>query len=1215
MSLFDLIAPILRTDDFLSLAEAARGYSLERRRGLGLMRAARPALLAALHHELAWPILYLTSSVEASRTATDALRALALTRAGPNELTYIQRFIEPNTAFYDTVAPVLDVTIQRSVSLASLSVRGEVESAPPIIVASPRALMHPTLSPAHFQAMTRVLRRDQSIALETMLAHWVSVGYENESVVERIGSFSRRGGIIDVWPPAQTNPARIELFGSQIESIRLFDPGTQRSGELLERLIITPLESAQAADISPDTQGRTHASFATLLDYLGERALLVLDDEEELHDAWLVLENRAERERETAVPVEEGAQTSAATNAMAGNVPFVQWDAMDATLQRQASVLVLGQAAGAPTLSRHPFASHFRTPPHFAGQLTPVMDYLRGNVSEATENSLATVVVSRQSARLAELWSERNSTLASQTALDELLTGSLTFVSGALPEGFIFSAEVDERLSNRDWRLPDKGGLKTEDGITSRTEGPSAMANARSSIAHRPTSTSDLSSSYSNLALITDAEIFGYVRPEPFQYGRTRRSAPESAFSDWQPGDVVVHEDYGIGIFRGLVRLTVNTGTPAEPVEGEREYLLLEYADADRLYVPLHQLDRVSRYVGHDDSHPPLSKLGTPEWTTTKQKARGAAAEVARDMLKLYASRELAQGVAFSKDTTWQAELEASFPYVETEDQLIAIEDVKHDLEHTRPMDRLICGDVGFGKTEVALRAAFKAVQDGYQVAVLVPTTVLAQQHRNTFTKRLAPYPIRIEMLSRFRTVAERRRVLDELKEGRVDVVIGTHALLASTVQFANLGLLVIDEEQRFGVSAKEKLKKLRTSVHVLTLTATPIPRTLYFGLSGIRDVSRIETPPAERLPIISYVGPFDDVIVKQAIQRELDREGQVFFVHNRVNTIHLLEQKLRRLLPDASMAVAHGQMQERQLARIMSEFADGNTSILLSTNIVESGLDIPNANTIIVDRADHFGLADLYQLRGRVGRSTTQAYAYFLYDRKTVMTSEARERLETLREAAGLGAGYMIAMRDLELRGAGDILGPRQSGQVASIGLDLYTRLLAREVSTLRALRDGTALPEPEPAPITIDLPLTIGLPQDYIGDQPLRLQMYRRIASLDTEEKIRLFEEELIDRFGKLPLPTVNLTYQARMKLYAARLGAQSITTEGNRFVIRADAIEQMDRAALVRLLGEDAAIGRRQVAFLRSGPAELWKNHLMQVVEALADLRVAITEETVP
>ncbi len=1172
MSLYGLIAPILRNPDFQSLAQSVQGRSIGSSQGLGLMRAARPLLVAALQHELRCPIVYLASSVEGARTAYDALRSLALTgsdiAAAPAD---ILRFIEPNTAFYDTVAPVIDVTVQRGAVLAALhrcSLKDADAISNPVIVTSPRALMHPALPTTAFTAATRTLRRDQTIALETMLAHWVSCGYENESVVERIGAFSRRGGIIDVWPPAHPLPARVELFGNQIESIRTFDPGTQRSGELLDRLIVSPLES-----MAPKPAG---AQQTTLLDYLSADGLLIVDDEEELREAWTVLEAKAERERETSQPDGEGvSRESGASAARARSFPYITWDGYQVSRKRVSDALVLGQALDLHEPVRHPLAAHFTAAPHFAGQLGPVMEYLRGSV-ERTEDCAAqageracVAVVSRQAARLAELWSERNDAIASQTGYGEP-AGGLSFITGALPEGFIFAEHV-----------PPAGR------VPGYAEQPAA-----------------------SLILVTDAEIFGYVRPESWQFGRARKAAPERAFADWQAGDVVVHEDYGIGIFRGLVRLTVNTGTLTEPAEGEREYLLLEYSDADRLYVPLHQLDRVSRYVGSDESRPALSKLGTTEWVQVKQKARGAAAQVARDMLQLYASREMAQAVALSKDTPWQAELEASFPYVETDDQLHAIQDVKRDLERTRPMDRLICGDVGFGKTEVALRAAFKAVQDDFQVALLVPTTVLAQQHWVTFTRRIASYPVKIEMLSRFRTSAEKHKVVEGLRDGSVDIVIGTHALLSGSVQFANLGLLIIDEEQRFGAAAKEKLKKLRTSVHVMTLSATPIPRTLYFGLTGIRDVSRIETPPAERLPIISYVGPFDDQVVKQAIQRELDREGQVFFVHNRINTIHLLETKLRRLLPDASIAVAHGQMEERALARIMNEFTDGRTDILLSTNIVESGLDISNANTIIIDRADHFGLSDLYQLRGRVGRSTTQAYAYFLYDRRMHMTPEARERLETLREAAGIGAGYMIAMRDLELRGAGDILGPRQSGQVASIGLDLYTRLLTREVALMRALRDGTAPPEPEPLPVTIDLPLTIGLPQNYIGDQPLRLQMYRRVASLDTEEKIRLFEEELEDRFGKLPQPALNLTYQARLKLYAAALGAQSITTEGNRFVVRADAIEKLERNALVRLLGEGANIGRRQVSFLRSGPPGVWKMRLMQLLAQLAEMAALVS-----
>ncbi len=1107
---------------------------------LGLPRAARPFIVSALQHALGRPILYVASSVEAARTTADALRSLAAPDAN-RDGGAVRRFAEPNTAFYDTVPPVADIIAQRSAVLACLAAPA-VGVVPPVIVTSPRALMHPTLPAIRFKAATRVIQQDQTLALESMLAHWVSIGYDNQSVVEQIGAFSRRGGIIDVWPPSLPSPARIELFGNQIDSIRLFDPGTQRSQDRIQRIVITPLETG-AGNASADTP----PALASLIDYLGESGLLVIDDEEELREAWLELEARARRERDTI-----------GDPALITTPGYLTWDAFQTAQRRQRATLILGQAIDARArLTASSLAAMFTPAPHFAGQLTPLLDYAQPRATQP-DRSPNIIIVSRQARRLAEVWSERRAPIAAADTLSAPPEGSPTFVTGALPAGFIFEGE-------------DATG---------------------------------------NFVLLTDAEIFGHVRPEPWIAPRRSRLAPERAFSDWQPGDAVVHEDYGIGIYRGLVRLTVNTGTPQAPVEGEREYLLLEYAEGDRLYVPLHQLDRISRYVGGDDSRPALNKLGTPDWTQTKHRARGAAAEVAREMLALYAQRELATGRVFSPDTPWQAELEASFPYVETEDQMRAIAEVKADMEQGRPMDRLICGDVGYGKTEVALRAAFKAVQDGAQVAVLVPTTVLAQQHWVTFLRRMASYPVTIEVLSRFRSPAEKREVLEKLEEGSVDIVIGTHALLSNRVRFKQLGLLIIDEEQRFGVKAKEKLKQLRTSVDVITLTATPIPRTLYFSLSGIRSISRIETPPAERLPIISYIGPFDDTIVQQAIQRELDRDGQVFFVHNRINSIYLVEQKLRRLIPEATLAIAHGQMDEKRLARIMTDFADGNIDILLCTNIIENGLDIPNANTIIVDRADHFGLAELYQLRGRVGRSTTQAYGYFLYDRKSRMTPEARERLNTLREIAGLGAGYMIAMRDLELRGAGDILGPKQSGHVSSIGLDLYTRLLSREISVLRALRDGAALPEPEPQPVTIDLPLTVGLPESYVGDSTLRVQLYRRVASLDTEEKVQQFEDELADRFGKLPQPALNLTYQARLKLHATTLGAQSITTEGNRFVVRADVIEKLDRAAVERLLGEGAIVGRRQLSFARSGPAEIWKARLMDVMAGLAELARPLT-----
>ncbi len=1117
--------------------------------GCAFPRAVRPYLAAALFARLGRPLLYVTASVEQSRLIADALSLLTGVEA--------QRFAEPNTAFYDTIKPVRTVIAQRSAVLAALAAPG---ANPALVVTSPRALMHPTLPARAAGRDASSIQIDQTLSLDQTLSHWVSIGYENEQVVERPGAFSRRGGIIDVWPPGEATPVRIELFGNSVDSIRRFDPDTQRSGETLKRIAITPLDVV-ADDDAP----------ATLIEHLPSNALLIFDDAAELADAWRELEARAERELATLSAAGEGdddgdgeadGDDDRGANAMspkpaARRPPFVGWDAFVAAIQTR-SPITLGYAGNA---DGHALGRVITAAPHFASQINTALDYLRGQ--RAAGDAASTLVISRQAARIADLWSEAESALAATPELRDPPARGLSFVIQALPGGFC-------------WR---------EQGQTA-------------------------------LVVLTDAELFGHVKPESFSRGRARKRAPEKAFADWRPGDAVVHEDYGVGIFRGLVKLTVNTGTPGAPQEGEREYLLLEYLDADRLYVPLHQLDRVQRYVGGEEDKPRLDKLNSGDWERQKGKAKGAAADIARDMLTLYAQREIAKGHAFARDSAWQAELESSFPFVETEDQLSAIDAVKADMESERPMDRLVIGDVGFGKTEVALRAAFKAVQDGKQVAVLVPTTVLAQQHWNTFSRRLAPFPITVEMHSRFRTAAERRALLERLAEGAIDIVIGTHGLVADKVRFKDLGLLIIDEEHRFGVAAKEKLKQLRASIDVLTLSATPIPRTLYFGLSGVRAISTIETPPAERLPIINFVGPWDDLLVQQAIRRELDRDGQVFLVHNRIQSIDLLEQKLRRLVPEAILAVAHGQMDERQLARIMLDFAEGRVDLLLCTNIIESGLDIPNANTILVDNADHFGLAELHQLRGRVGRSTIQAYAYFLHDRRGRITSEARERLETLRESAGIGAGYSISMRDLEMRGAGDILGAKQSGHITAVGFELYTRLLSREINTLRALRDGTPPPPPEPKPVVIDLPLTIGLPESYVNDEALRVQLYRRVASLDSEDKVRAFEEELSDRFGRLPPAALNLTYQVRLKLLANALGASAITTEGNRFTLRADALEalvpQMNRVQ--RLLGEDALIGRKQVSFLRKGPPEEWKRRLMDTIVKLSEMlraRQAVAE----
>jgi transcription-repair coupling factor (superfamily II helicase) len=755
------------------------------------------------------------------------------------------------------------------------------------------------------------------------------------------------------------------------------------------------------------------------------------------------------------------------------------------------------------------------------------------------------VVVSRQVARIRELWHDQEQAFRSSAAPGHELKSIPEFMEGTLSEGWILSLPDGKRLN-----------------------------------------------------LLTDSEVFGWERPQPRLRSRQAAAAPESEYTDFKLGDYVVHVDYGVGRYAGLLRRTMD-GI-------DREYLTVEYDGGDAIFVPVYQADRLSRYVGPSGEAPALTRLGGAEWSTVKQKVRESVLEVAKELLDLYARRQVASGHAFAADTVWQQDLEASFPYIETEDQLEAINAVKRDMELKRPMDRLLCGDVGYGKTEVALRAAFKAVTDGRQVAVLVPTTVLAQQHFETFRQRLAPFPVNVEMLSRFRSPKEQERIIQALKVGGIDIVIGTHRLIQSDVLFKDLGLVVIDEEQRFGVTHKEHFKKLRTEVDVLTLTATPIPRTLYMALTGVRDISQISTPPAERLPIITHIGPYSARLVRQAVLREIERGGQVFFVHNRVQTIHGMELHLHQLVPEARVGVAHGQMHEDDLSKVMIQFNKGEIDVLLSTSIIESGLDIPNANTLIVDRGDTFGLAQLYQLRGRVGRGAQRAYAYFFRHRKKTPTPEGQERLEVIAENTQLGAGYSIAMRDLEMRGAGDLLGTRQHGMIAAVGFHLYTRMLAQAV---RQLRQATGIPAADEGaqapgmrlPVSVDLPLEIGIPVEYIPDQNLRLKLYRRLADLEQEEELDRLEEEFADRFGPLPEQVQSLFFQMRVKLKAQIAGLASVAFEGEQIVLRYPPLPEGITERNLPSLGKDVRAGRNAYWMAANG-ADDWRPRLQ---EALSEI----------
>lgn len=696
-----------------------------------------------------------------------------------------------------------------------------------------------------------------------------------------------------------------------------------------------------------------------------------------------------------------------------------------------------------------------------------------------------------------------------------------------------------------------------------------------------------------NVHLFTDSEIFGYVKKRRFE--KKRITPQEKPIIGFKQGGLVVHVDHGLAKFGGVRKMQAESG--------DKEYLVLEYAAGDKLYVPLEQISRVNRYIGAGDPAPTLSRLGSSEWAKVKKKAEESVEIVAKDLLELYASREVAEGYSFAKDTVWQREMESSFPYVETSDQLKAQKMVKEDMENKKPMDRLILGDVGYGKTEVAIRAAFKAVMDGKQVAVLVPTTILAQQHLKTFKERLSAFPITIDMLSRLRTNVEQQNIVEIVAGGGMDIIIGTHRLLQKDISFKKLGLVIIDEEQRFGVNHKERLKKMRKEVDVLTLSATPIPRTLHMSLVGVRDMSVMETPPESRLPIKTYLSAYDEELVREAVLREVEREGQVFFVHNRVQSIEYTAEKLRILIPEAKIAVAHGQMAEGALESVMGEFTQGLIDVLVCTTIIESGVDVPNANTLMVHNAENFGLTQLYQLRGRVGRGANLAYAYFLYERGKKLTSEAEKRLTAIFETTELGAGYNIAMKDLEIRGAGHLLGIKQSGNINAVGFTLYNEMLAQAVREQKALHKGV-LPQTirerrVPAP-SVSLPFDASIPISYISDEVMRMSYYKQLNEVSNLEEIADIKLELEDRFGRMPNELKNLLYVVKIRELARKAWVETVSSRKG--IIKIMLVDGMffDRVKLSEFRLHGIGIGRNQLSIDTLQIEKSWQELLEEVLE---------------
>ncbi len=960
----------------------------------------------------------------------------------------------------------------------------------------------------------------EEISREALLRKMVESGYQNVPVVEDPGTFSSRGGILDIYSPQMEKPVRLEFFGDLLETLRSFDPESQRSLEAIQDFVLLP---AREIPFSEETLAKASLGFRERANEAG------LGKEEREAFLTSLKQRLAPPSLETYLPLfypslddffsylpkklinifwepelgrqhyenlwEETIQAHDACKSLERIIqpehlmlPWSEWERRHSEVESWSGRL-LGSAQD--ELSFHPHGheemiARIRSAPLGEGMLEPLLQNLR----EWRDQGIQPVLTA--------------GTHSQGLRLKDLLERAEIPVSWG--EGHFLDVITQVRESKPEVKLWEghvgKGFVWDEERV----------------------------------ALLTDQEIFGEKKRRKKE---ERRAMPSvTSFEDLAEGDYVVHEEHGLGIYRGLVSLQVG----AYP----GDFLLLEYLGGDKLYLPVYRLNLVSRYTGPDGHVPRLDRMGSGQWEKNKGKVKQALRSIAGELLKLYAERASSPGYAFSPTGTLYEEFEATFPFEETRDQLHAIEEINRDMDADRPMDRLVCGDVGFGKTEVAMRAAFRALLDNKQVAVLVPTTVLALQHERTFRNRFAHYPAMIESISRFSNPKQQKEILERLKAGKVDIIIGTHALLSERIRFKDLGLLIVDEEHRFGVKQKEKIKMFKAHTDVLTLTATPIPRTLNMALSGIRDLSVIATPPTDRLAVQTLVATYNEGLIREAVHRELSRGGQVYFVHNRVQSLPQLKRRLMEILPEAKIEMAHGQMEEKELEEVMIKFLNREFNLLLCTTLVESGLDIPSANTMIINRADTFGLAQLYQLRGRIGRSNLRAFAYLLIPGQELITTKARARLAVLQRYTDLGSGFRIASHDLEIRGSGNLLGPEQSGQIAAVGYDLYMRLMEEALMEVKGETRQQA-PDPE-----LKLQVHAAIPEDYMPDTPMRLTLYKRLASAVDEEELSSLTEETQDRFGQLPQPLENLLKVMRLKLLAKRVWLKSLVQEARQMVL---------------------------------------------------------------
>jgi len=1168
----DMLADASKSSAFSRAAAHLKGAK-GRIRLSGLTNTAKPFLYAQLHHAISRPLILVVTGNRAAEELLPVLQSFCeLTgAANPDSVVYLPaRDVLP----FEKLSPHPEIQEARAKAL------WRVASGAVSIVVAPFAASSILLrEPAYYQDLGWVKRRGESVDLEPLVEHLNTVGYSRTDVVEMTGDYALRGGILDVFPPEAERPLRLELFGDEIETIRKFDPATQRSSTSVEEVVLLPLTDTP---VSEQLLGAIHARLSgrrisgteealeeaarnagatvfpgwefyapvagasqTIFDHLPNACVLV--DEPMLmerdQDSWW--------ERLTAAH-----ERSGVGNLVRPEELFIAPEPWRALVRARAGADIeqLGVEGGA--LEQVLFSSRPTT--RFHGSMPALMEEVKKSSGEG-ERILLSAGSQGELERLADIFNEYG---------------------------------VPYRLGSRAQR---PAGAAYEDETGFFGEELSVTTLVRAFVPD------GVALPESRLVIFGSRDLFdeseAAVARAPRQKSKT--AAFLSDFRDLVIGDYVVHIEHGIGQYCGLREI-------AQPEGGNAEFMVLEYAEGARLYVPLTRLDLVQKYRSAEGGKPALSRLGTQAWAKTKARVKRAMQDMADELLKLYATRKTAEGHSFPPDTEWMREFEDAFEYSETDDQATAIADVKRDMESDTPMDRLLCGDVGYGKTEVAMRASFKAVSDNRQVAVLAPTTVLAFQHYETFKQRFAAFPITVEMISRFRTSRQQKEIVERVENGKVDILIGTHRLLSKDVKFPDLGLVVVDEEQRFGVRHKERLKQLRKEVDVLTMSATPIPRTLHMSLVGLRDMSVIETPPKDRMAIQTVVAGWDDKLIRSAIEQELERGGQVYFVHNRVETIYEISAKIRELTPRARILVAHGQMSEGELEKIMLAFMRHEADVLVATTIIENGLDIPLCNTIIVNRADRHGLSELYQLRGRVGRSNRRAYAYLLIPSERDLTDLARRRLAALKEFSDLGAGFKIAALDLELRGAGNLLGGEQSGHIDAVGFEMYTTMLEHTIREIRGERVAEALET------QLNLGLNIRIPGDYITQENHRLRMYKRIAGVADERQLADVGSELRDRYGEPPASVRTLLDYASLKLLAQRIGVVQIERKRDLVSIRFSEKAEVDAGKLAQFVSRNRGSqftpqGVLKFSLSANRPDEVL-DRLRQVLGEIADAPVA-------